>query len=89
VYKVTRLSLRALESGQPYPDYQRKQERKDCMNSTFYCVVSLAVFVGAYFLSDPNIVASIPGGAITSAIISIGIFLTVIFLCIKQAPNRQ
>jgi len=88
---VTKLSIRSLDSGQPYPDHMRrqKQERKDCINSTFYCVVSLAVFIAAYALSNPMVIEAIPGGAITSAIIGIGIFLTVIFLCIKQAPNRK
>ena len=86
---MTKFSIRSLESGPLNTDHIRKQERKDCINSTFFCVVSLAVFVAAYALSNPIIVAAIPGGAITSAIISIGIFLTVIILCIKQAPNRQ
>ncbi|MFW9910458.1 MAG: hypothetical protein ACFFEF_18020 [Candidatus Thorarchaeota archaeon] len=61
-------------------DYDSKA-KSDCIRQSIYCVASIALFIAAFLLGDPNLVAALPGGAVTGALISIAIFIGVLFLC--------
>ena len=69
------------------PQYNR-QDVSDCKNTIIYCGVSIALLILAGGLGNPAFVASLPGGVATASILSIGVVVAVLLLCVWQRPRR-
>ena len=63
------------------------QSRKECRNTTIYCVLSVVLLIAATALNSPGSIEDIPGGQITVALFSLVIFAVVLYLCVKQSPR--
>jgi len=63
------------------------QSRNECRNTTIYCVLSILFFIVVGMLNSPGFSEALPGGQLTASLLSIVIFIAVLFLCIKQAPR--
>jgi hypothetical protein len=63
------------------------QSRKECRDTTIYCVLSVMLLIAAAALNSPGFIEGIPGGQITVGLLSLVIFVAVLYLCIKQAPR--
>ena len=83
-------ALRAMDSEQPsiQSDYDSAKVKKDLRNTAIYCVVSLLLLIVAFYISDPAIMEILPGGAVTSMVIGIGIIIAVFVLCYWQRPRK-
>jgi hypothetical protein len=77
----------SIDDGYPQPRYN-KQEVADCRNTIIYCGVSIALLILAGGLGNPAFVATLPGGTATASILSIGIVIGVLLLCVWQRPRR-
>ncbi|MFW9850887.1 MAG: hypothetical protein ACFFF4_17305 [Candidatus Thorarchaeota archaeon] len=78
----------ALDDNSPYIDYSNRRAKSDCRNTIIYCSISIALLILAGGLGNPAFVATLPGGAATASILSIGIVLGVLILCVWQIPRR-
>ncbi|MFW9982506.1 MAG: hypothetical protein ACFFE3_11385 [Candidatus Thorarchaeota archaeon] len=74
--------LNQLESPSTGMEYQARNE---CRGTTIYCILSLALLIVSVMLNTPEFSESVPGGSLTVAMISMIVFIFVLFLCIKQA----
>jgi hypothetical protein len=72
--------LQAIDYDGRDPDQYRYQ-KKEFNRQMIYCVVSIVVFFVAIVTSNPNIMATIPGGGLTLLLIDIGIIVLVVALC--------
>ena len=77
----------SIDDGYPQPRYN-KQEVSDCRNTIIYCGVSIALLILAGGLGNPAFVATLPGGAATAGILSFGIVIAVLLLCVWQRPRK-
>ena len=77
----------SIEGEEPRQYYSPEASRKECRNTSIYCVLSLALFILAGAVNSPIVRAAIPGGAQTLTLLSIGIIIAVLILCIWQAPR--
>ena len=68
------------EEDQYHIDYNRRAQA-DCLKQSSYCLASIALFILAGMLSVPEIASTIPGGALTTSIVTIGIIIAVLLLC--------
>jgi hypothetical protein len=80
---------RGIEDDRPEVDYRARKARSDCRNTAVYCVISVALLVVAGPINSPEAVITIPGGALTIAVIDIVIVVAVVLLCIWQAPRPR
>lgn len=64
-------------------DYNRRAQA-NCLKQSSYCLGSIALFILAGMIGLPEIANSIPGGAITTGLISLGIVIGVLILCRLQ-----
>jgi hypothetical protein len=72
--------LHAIDYNGIDPD-QYKYQKKEFNRQMIYCVVSIIIFFIAIVTSDPNVMATIPGGGLTLLLIDVGIIVLVIALC--------
>lgn len=82
--------LRAIDGnteGTP-ADYDPMRVRKDCRNTTIYCIISLLLFIAAFQISNPDVMEVLPGGPITAMVLGILIIVAVVVLCYIQRPGR-
>ncbi len=70
----------SLENDEYQIDYNRRAQA-DCLKQTSYCLGSIALFVLAGMIGIPEIAANIPGGTLTTSLITIGIVIGVLILC--------
>ncbi|MHA2423862.1 MAG: hypothetical protein ACXAEF_03685 [Candidatus Thorarchaeota archaeon] len=77
----------AIDDEYPHVDYNR-QAKSNCSKTIVYCAVSLALLILAGGLGNPTFVATLPGGAATASILSIGIVIGVFILCMWQMPRK-
>ncbi len=68
------------DEEQYHIDYNRRAQA-DCLKQTSYCLASIALFVLAGMLGVPEIANTIPGGAVTTSLVTIGIIIAVLLLC--------
>ncbi len=80
---------RAYESEESRADYESRKAKSECMGQGVYCIASIAFFIFAGLISTPSFIGSLPGGELTAALIGIGIFVCVLFLCIQQRPRTN
>ncbi len=71
------------DDGQYQIDHNRRAQA-DCLKQSSYCLGSIALFILAGMIGNPEVAANIPGGAVTSALITIGIVIGVLILCRLQ-----
>ncbi|MFX1367768.1 MAG: hypothetical protein ACFFAY_04145 [Promethearchaeota archaeon] len=69
--------------------YNPDASRKECRNTTIYCVLSITLFILAGAINSPLIRETIPGGPLTLMLLSIGIIIAVLLLCLWQAPRPR
>ncbi|TFG30288.1 hypothetical protein EU527_14635 [Candidatus Thorarchaeota archaeon] len=69
-------------------EYDPMKVRKDCRNTTIYCIISLLLFIAAFQLSNPEVMQALPGGPATSMVLGILIIVAVFVLCYIQRPRR-
>ena len=63
------------------------QSRKECRSTTIYCILSVILLIAAAAFNSPGFVENLPGGQITVVLLSLVVFVAVLYLCIKQAPR--
>jgi len=77
------------ETPEPQFDPYRAQQRKDCNKTMIYCIVSIALLITSGAVTHPEVIAILPGGVSTSSILSLVIIVSVILLCVWQAPRPK
>ena len=79
----------AIEGDQPRQYYSNDVARKECRNTAIYCILSLALLILAGAVNSPLVAATIPGGPLTLGLVSIGIIMSVVLLCLWQNPRPR
>lgn len=80
---------RAIEGERPRQYYSNDASRKECRNTTIYCALSLALLILAGAVNSPLVASAIPGGPLTLGLISVGIIIAVVLLCLWQTPRPR
>jgi len=63
--------------------------KKDLRNTMIYCILSLLLFILAFYISDPVVMQALPGGPFTSMVMGILIIVAVFVLCYWQRPKKR
>ena len=89
VYFVSLLQIKAIDGDGSHSDYESRKAKNECMNTGMFCIISIAIFIFAGLINTPSFIESIPGGTFTTTIIGVGIFVSVILLCMQQRPRAR
>ncbi|MHA1960032.1 MAG: hypothetical protein ACW99U_07365 [Candidatus Thorarchaeota archaeon] len=73
---------RAIDYDRTDASRDARRAKSQCNKQTVYCIASIALFIVAGMVSSPGFVALIPGGQLTGALLSIGVILLVLLLCV-------